>query len=180
MGLLRGHRTVAQAMDDPEMAGLARALMSLDVAPSLPPVPGLDVHVYVEAILGRFRNPAIEHTLAQIAWDGTQKLPIRLLGTIADALAAGRPVERLARPIAAWMAFVARQAHAGVAIVDPHAEALAVLGRAATGEAITDVERFLAFAPMFPPALAAEPRFTTALCEAYATEAAFALTGIVP
>jgi fructuronate reductase len=95
-----------------------------DVLASLGPSP-LDLHAYAAEILARFRNPAIGHKLAQIAWDGSQKLPYRLLDTIAEALDAGRPVARLAVPVAAWIAFLARQARAGVEIVDPLAGTLA-------------------------------------------------------
>src|SRR5205085_865898 len=119
MGLLRGHATVFEAMADAKRAGFVADLMRQDILPSVNPPAGFDAAAYIEAVLGRFRNPSIVHTLAQIAWDGSKKLPIRLLATIAEARAAGRPLERLALPIAAWMAFVVRQARAGVEIVDP-------------------------------------------------------------
>jgi fructuronate reductase len=143
LGLLRGLETVADAMADPELAGFVETLMRQDIAPTLPG----DQGAYIDAILKRFRNPAIRHRLSQIAWDGSQKLPIRLLATVRDALMAGRPVERLARPLGGWMRFIERQARAGAAIVDPLAEQLAALGSAG------GVTRFLEL-PMFPPALA--------------------------
>lgn len=142
LGLLRGHETVADAMADPVLAGFVETLMRQDIAPTLPG----DQTAYVDAILRRFRNPAISHRLSQIAWDGSQKLPIRLLATVRDALAAGRPVERLVRPLAGWMRFIERQARSGTAIVDPMAERLEAVGR--TG----GVARFLEL-PLFPPAL---------------------------
>ena len=86
-------------------------------------------------MLARFRNPGIRHLLSQIAWDGSKKLPVRLTVTIAEALRAGRPIHRLVMPIAAWMRFIARQAKAGVAIVDPEAARLAAIGKACTGDA---------------------------------------------
>ncbi|MDQ0462330.1 fructuronate reductase [Caulobacter ginsengisoli] len=143
LGLLRGHETVAEAMADPDLAGFIETLMRQDIAPTLPG----DQGPYIDAILKRFRNRAIRHRLSQIAWDGSQKLPIRLLATAHDALLAGRPVERLCRPLAGWMRFIERQARAGVAIVDPLAETLATVGRAG------GVARFLEL-PVFPPALA--------------------------
>lgn len=54
------------------------------------PQPGLDLDRDIADILDRFRNPVIRHRLGQIAWDGTRKLPFRLIGTPADALAARR------------------------------------------------------------------------------------------
>jgi mannitol-1-phosphate/altronate dehydrogenase len=57
---------------------------------------------------------------------------VRLVVTIGEALRAGRPVHRLMMPIAAWMRFIARQAKAGVPIVDPDATRLASIGAACT------------------------------------------------
>jgi fructuronate reductase len=176
MGLLRGHATVLEAMADARLADFVSVLMREDILPTVHPPAGLDAEAYIEAVLGRFRNPAIVHTLAQIAWDGSKKLPIRLLATLAEARAAGRPIERLARPIAAWMAFVVRQARAGVDIVDPIAGPLAGIGGAGAGRA-ADVEPFLALSEVFPPSLAADPVFRAAVTGAYLEEAAIALFG---
>ena len=99
-------------MADPALAGFVERLMRDDIVASLPPTPDLDFD-YIASILRRFRNPAIaRHQLSQIAWDGSQKLPVRLLGTVADTLATGRPVDRLAIPVAAWTVFAARRAAA--------------------------------------------------------------------
>ncbi|HWW26871.1 MAG TPA: mannitol dehydrogenase family protein, partial [Caulobacter sp.] len=99
-GLLKGHETVFEAISDPDLARIAEDLMVQDIIPTLTAPRGLDLAAYAQAILGRFRNPEIRHLLSQIAWDGSQKLPFRILGTVADALEAGRPVERLALPLA--------------------------------------------------------------------------------
>jgi fructuronate reductase len=108
--------------------------------------------------------------LAQIAWDGSQKLRFRLLATIAEALAAGRPVDRLAVPVAAWMDFVRRAAGERRPITDPLATTLETLGRSCDGAA-ADVARFLALDAVFPPDLAGDPRLRQALDRAYAAVA---------
>jgi fructuronate reductase len=167
LGLAAGHETVAEAMADPMLAGFVRDLMTAEIQPSVKAPEGLDIDAYIAAILKRFRNPAIAHQLAQIAWDGSQKLPVRILGTIADALAAGRPIDRLCLPVAAWMHFVRRQAQAGIALMDPLDAELSAIGRAATGDARHDVGAFLTLDAVFSP-VAGEPRFTEALCRAYA------------
>jgi fructuronate reductase len=124
IGLGRGLETVAEAMADRELAGFAERLMREDIAPSVTAPPGLDLPGYISDVLARFANPAIRHLLSQIAWDGSQKLPYRLLDTVRDALAAGRSVERLALPIAAWLRFLGRAARDGQAITDPMAGVL--------------------------------------------------------
>jgi len=166
-GSLAGHRTVAEAMANPALRELIEALMVGDILPSLKPPADLDLHAYIRAILQRFRNPNMHHALAQIAMDGSQKLPIRILGTVRDALAAGRSLDRLCMPLAAWMAFVRRAALRGAVLDDPLAARLAEIGRACTGEGSADVPRFLALETMFTADLRSEPRFTSALVHAY-------------
>jgi fructuronate reductase len=143
LGLLRGHASVAEAMQDAALAGFVEALMREDIAPTLPALAGFDPQRYIAAILARFRNPAVQHRLAQIAWDGSQKLTVRLLGTLADAAAAGRRSDRLCLPLAAWMRFVVLQTRAGETLVDPQAARLAVLARAARDSAAHDVDGLL-------------------------------------
>ncbi len=160
LGLPIGHETVAQAMADPALAGFVERLVREDIIATLEPSP-LDLQAYAGEILRRFRNPAIGHRLAQIAWDGSQKLPYRLLDTIADARSAGRPVERLAVPVAAWMLFVERSARAGRAIVDPLAGLLAEIGRGAD-----PVTGLLAMRQVFPRRLAEDATFRDAVATA--------------
>jgi fructuronate reductase len=163
LGLLLGHETVADAMDDPDLSGFIERLIEEDIVPSLEPSP-LDLRAYAGEILQRFRNPAIHHRLAQIAWDGSQKLPYRLLDTVLDAIGAGRPLERLAGPIAAWMLFIDRQTRAGADIVDPLADRLR---GAAQGSDL--IRELLALRQIFPLALAERPGFVGALRSAVET-----------
>lgn len=160
LGLLAGKRTVAEAMADVALAGFVERLMRDDIAPSLPRAAGLDLDAYITSVLERFRNAAVAHQLAQIAWDGSQKLPVRVIGTIADALAAGRPVGRLAVPIAGWMVFAVRRARSAEPLIDPLADTIAEI---ASAPAELQPERFLALAAVFPPALAGDPRFRAAV-----------------
>lgn len=161
VGLALGHETVFEAMSDPRLAGFVTRLVHRDIAASLKPVEGLDVTAYADAVLDRFRNPAIRHLLSQIAWDGSQKLPYRLLDTIGEGLAAGRPIERLAVPIAAWIAFLRRKAEAGETITDPLADRLAAAAVSADPLAAT-----LALHQVFPERLAGDTRFREAVRDA--------------
>ena len=167
-GSLAGYETVADAMRDERLAGFVEVMMRQDIAPTVQAPAGLDLDDYITAVLKRFRNPEIRHNLSQIAWDGSQKLPFRILGAVRDALAAGRPVDRLALPLAAWMRFVQRRAREGAALTDPMAGRLAELGRASTGDPAGDVGRFLELTAVFPADLAADPRLRGAIEAAYA------------
>lgn len=141
--------------------------MRAEIATTLQAMQGVDAQRYSDAILARFRNPAIRHLLAQIAWDGSQKIPVRLLGTIGEALAAGQPIQRLCLAVAAWLHFVRKQAHSGVPLIDPSNDTLSALGRNTTGDAGHDVATFLTLEAVFG-SLSADARFRASLQAAYA------------
>lgn len=160
IGLGRGRETVAEAMADADLARFAERLMRDDIAPSVTAPPGLDLGGYITDVLARFANPAIRHLLSQIAWDGSQKLPYRLLDTVRDALVAGRPIDRLALPIAAWLRFLEKAARSGGTITDPLADAL--LDRAGNWRSV------LALRDVFGE-LGEDERFVTAVAAGIAT-----------
>jgi len=157
LGLLSGRETVAEAMSAPELSSFVERLIREDIIPALQPSP-IDLSRYAQETFDRFRNPAIHHLLSQIAWDGSQKIPYRLLDTIMEARASGRPIERLAVPIAGWILFLERQARAGVTIIDPLAETLTA--RASSDEPVAAV---LALREVFPERLAFDPAFRKAV-----------------
>jgi fructuronate reductase len=161
LGLLAGHENVAEAMGDRRLAARIGAMIGGEVIPLIRGRTGMDLDFYAAEIFARFRNPAIGHRLAQIAWDGSQKLPYRLLDSIAEARAAGRPYPGLAAAVAGWMRFVQRRARAGLAVVDPLAERLADLGRAESDGALLD--NLLGLRQIFPAALAGDADFRAAL-----------------
>ncbi|HEU4959443.1 MAG TPA: mannitol dehydrogenase family protein [Sphingomonas sp.] len=151
LGLLRGHVSVAEAMGDGELARFVEAMIVEEIAPMLPAVPGLDLDRYRAAVLQRFRNPVIVHALAQIAYDGSQKLPYRLYDTILANRAAGRMPRRALGAVAGWLAFAVARARSGTLIVDPLGEELARLG--ASGDAAAVMAGFTADPRLCPPAL---------------------------
>ena len=165
-GLYKGYESVSQAMDDPELEQLVRDLMLKDVVPLLEAPKGMDLPAYCEAILKRFRNPAIKHLLSQIAWDGSQKLPIRILSSLSEALDRGRDISRFSVPLAAWMRFVRAKAVKGETITDPLANELLALG-ATLKDDVSDVKAVLALRSVFPEALANDPKVVAGIENAY-------------
>jgi fructuronate reductase len=102
LGLARGHEFVDQAIADPVIAAVIDDLM-VEAASTLPRIPGLDPAAYARDLKQRFANRSLRHRLAQIAMDGSQKLPQRLLATIADVHLAGGSAQAAAIGVAAWM-----------------------------------------------------------------------------
>jgi fructuronate reductase len=168
LGCLAGLETVAETVADPGIGSYLGALMRDEIAPTLDGPAGIDLDGYIAALLARFANPALRHRTAQIAMDGSQKLPQRLLGTIRDRLARGLPIPRLALAVAAWMRFVAGVDERGRAlrIDDPLADRL----RAAAGRAEPSPERLilelLGIAEIFGADLPQDARFTAAVADA--------------
>lgn len=161
IGSRLGLETVHEAVSDPSLEAFVRRMIQVDVLPCLRAVPGLDSAAYADAVFARFHNPAIRHLLSQIAWDGSQKLPHRTFNVIQEALDAGREIDRLVVPIAAWIAFVRDKAQQDEAIIDPLAD---LIGPAAS--ASDPVTEMLALRQVFPEKLAEDSRFRHALAEA--------------
>jgi fructuronate reductase len=100
-GSARGHQTVAEAVADP----VCREWLDQwwDEAARQVPLPATELAAYRVALLSRFANPRIRHTLAQIAADGSQKVPIRVLPVLRAEIAEGRIPPGAVRVLAAWI-----------------------------------------------------------------------------
>lgn len=125
LGYLSGYQYVSEAIGDTEIHKFIHGLMSDEVMPTLP-MPRADLEAYRDQLLARFANPALRHRTWQIAMDGTQKLPQRLLGTIRDRLQKGQGIQRLTLGVAAWMRYVTGIDEQGqpIEVKDPMSERL--------------------------------------------------------
>ncbi|MGB7431481.1 MAG: mannitol dehydrogenase family protein, partial [Ahrensia sp.] len=117
LGFLCGHGTIYDAVSDPLLERFVRRMWQDEIVPTLKPLQAVDYGAYCEALFSRFANPAIEHKTAQIAMDGSQKLPQRLLATLTANQNAERPSPLVTIAIAAWMFFVSRKDDEGKLIV---------------------------------------------------------------
>lgn len=126
MGQLLGLETVAEAMGSSRVASLVQNLWK-EIIPTLKAPSGSDPYEYVKALDARFRNPAIRHRTAQIAMDGSQKLPQRLLAPLRKRIEAGQASPHIETAVAAWMLYVSKTIRQGgtSALKDPLAEAIA-------------------------------------------------------
>jgi len=165
LGYLAGYETVSDVMADPAFARLVAGLMADEVAPTLAAPAGADLPGYQRSLLERFRNPALRHRTWQIAMDGSQKLPQRLLGTIRDRLGAGAPFDRLALGVAAWMRYVAGVDEAGrpIDVRDPLRDRLRALADAAGSDAARLAPALMGVREIFGDDLPADPRFRAAV-----------------
>ena len=168
LGYLAGHATIADAVADPPFAALCEKLWSEEISPTVPQPEGEDLPAYCAALLERYRNPAIRHRTWQIAMDGSQKLPQRLLGTIRDMLAQGQVPDGLCLAVAGWMRYVGGVDEAG-AVIDVR-DPLAGRLKAASDAAATPEDRvatLLAFDEVFDRDLAGDDRFRASVASAF-------------
>ncbi|CAM3931128.1 mannitol dehydrogenase family protein [Bordetella tumulicola] len=154
LGASAGLSTVSQVMADPLLHDYLDALIKEEIVPTLPPVPGVDLKMMRTRLLARFSNPALPHRTQQIAMDGSQKLPQRLLGTLRDRLRAGAGFERLALAVAAWMHYLRGYDEQGRAypIEDPLAGELQACLTAAAQNEGADLARaraLIGYEPVF-------------------------------
>jgi fructuronate reductase len=162
LGCLAGFAHVAEVMAAPDFAAFVRKLMA-EVAPTLH-VPS-DLEAYQAALLARFANPALAHRTSQIAMDGSQKLPQRLLGTIRDRLRAGAPIDHLALAVAAWIRYAAGPDEQGrpIAVVDPLAGRFAAISAAAGRDPAALARGFFEIGEVFGTDLPRDARCTAAV-----------------
>jgi len=150
LGYLSGYRYVSEAIAHPAIRALIYELMTDEVISTLPTAV-CNLGGYRDALLERFQNPALKHQTWQIAMDGSQKLPQRLLGTIRDRLAQKLPVTRAALGVAAWMRYVAGTDEQGRAIDvrDPLASRLRQIAESAEGSPARLADGLLRVAEVF-------------------------------
>jgi len=181
LGFLAGHEFIYQVAAEPDFVAYMRRLMQLEITPTLEVPAGVDVAAYREALITRFANPALPHRTQQIAMDGSQKLPQRLLAALRENLVAGRPVDLLTLAVAGWMRYVSGTDEAGRAIKvsDPLAADFARIAAESRGDAAALAEGLLALRAVFGSDLPHNPRFVagvvTQLRELYAEGAAVAV-----
>lgn len=170
IGYLAGHEFVSQAIAVPAIRTLIYDLMTKEIMSTLPPDLG-DLGVYRDALLERFANPALKHRTWQIAMDGSQKLPQRLLGTIRDRLAANLPIDRLTLGVAAWIRYVMGRDEQGrdIDVKDPLAPQLRAIADFAQNDPRKLVNGMLEVHEIFGTDLSSNELFRSQLITCIAT-----------
>ena len=160
LGYLSGYEFIAEVIANPDFRTFVGKELNDEIAPTLG-MPKAQTDAYAAKLLERYSNTALKHRTYQIAMDGSQKLPQRLLGTIADRLKAGAPIERLSLAVAAWMLYARGVDLSGkpITVQDPMAGTFAAVdpGRL--------VEGYLAIDRVFPKELSGNGAFRTTLEE---------------
>ena len=102
-GLRAGYEFVHEAICDPALRTLAERLMREEAAPTIERAADQDLGAYADQLLARFADPALRHRLAQIAMDGSQKIPQRWLDTALWHRGRGTATPAIAEGFDAWV-----------------------------------------------------------------------------
>lgn len=169
LGSLAGHETVDACMKDDVFRTAASRLMLAEQAPTLRVPEDVDLTAYADRLIDRFSNSHLHHKTIQIAADGSQKLPQRLLAPIADHLNDGTPWPLSALAVAGWMRFLRGESEGGAPLVvnDPMVEDLT--RHAAGPDTAACVDSLLGMTSIFPSELATNPAFRTGILSACQT-----------
>ncbi|WP_406155149.1 mannitol dehydrogenase family protein [Streptomyces sp. NBC_01023] len=173
LGLLRGHRSIEQAVTDDLLGAAVEAAMRDEILPTVTEPQGMPGKAYIAELLERFANPALGHRTAQVASDGSSKIPVRWAGVIEESLAAGRVPRILAAGVAAYTRIVTGGADAydeqALGTVHDAARArLAELTRL-TSEPGEAARLILADGRLLPQQVAQHEAFVSAVAEAART-----------
>jgi fructuronate reductase len=170
LGLLAGARSIADAVARPEIRAAAEHVVHAELRPTLDAPAQVDVPRYVDELLQRFANAALDHRTCQVASDGSAKLPARITGAVLHHTARGVAPRGLALCVAAYIRCLATpdayDAAALGAIADPERHRLEALGRRVRDsrelvEAVFELG-------IFAPALAQAAPFVEAVAELHA------------
>ncbi|PWC76964.1 mannitol dehydrogenase family protein [Azospirillum sp. TSH64] len=91
-----------EAMETPLIRSFLQKIEREEIIPTVPPVPGTDLHSYFGIIERRFVNPKIKDTIRRLCLDGSNRQPKFIVPSIADRLKAGAGIEGLALESALW------------------------------------------------------------------------------
>jgi fructuronate reductase len=167
LGYLAGFNFVHEAMGDPDFSTFISRLMTHDISPVTPEPEGMDHETYIEELLQRFANSALEHRTWQIAMDGSQKLPQRILSTVRAQLAQGGAVASLGLVVAAWMRYALGRDEQGeqIEVSDPLADRFAAIAAEKHASPAAIADRFLQIREIFGNDLPQERRFGSTVAE---------------
>lgn len=168
LGYLAGFEHIADCMTSPEFRRAARQLMLQEQAPTLT-IQGVDLDAYADTLLARFANPALQHRTWQIAMDGSQKLPQRMLESVQWHLDHGSDWHCLAMGIAGWMRYVSGIDERGdsIDVRDPMLSAIQEKVAASTPD--QRVTALLGLSAIFGSSLPQNPAFVSAVESAWQT-----------
>jgi mannitol 2-dehydrogenase len=128
---LDAYRLVHEAAQDPLYRSFLRGYMDLEGAPTLEPVPGVDLDEYKATLIERFSNPEVRDTIARLCAESSDRIPKWLLPVVRAQLSSGGPVDYSAAVVASWARYAEGVDEQGepIEVVDRLADSLTPIAR---------------------------------------------------
>lgn len=160
-GYLAGFNYISEVMSEPAFVNMIKLFMAREAGETVVAPAGFDIEQYKAQLRDRFFNKALKHRTWQIAMDGSQKLPQRLLETLREQLAGNGNIEIICLAVAAWIRYVSGVDEKGNAIEvsDPMAATLRKLCDENAGNPRAMVEAIVSLAQIFGSDLIHQQRF---------------------
>jgi fructuronate reductase len=160
-GYLSGFQYISEVMEQPAFVNLIKTYMAREAGETIVAPVGFDIEAYKQQLRERFSNKALKHRTWQIAMDGSQKLPQRLLETLREQLAGNGHIDILCLGVAAWIRYVSGVDEKGAAIEvsDPLVKELRAACDANQGNPAGMVKAVVGIQKVFGADLIDEPRF---------------------
>jgi fructuronate reductase len=155
-------------MQDAQLKLAAYHLMMQEQAPTLTMPEGVNLEQYAGSLIDRYCNPNIKHRTWQIAMDGSQKLPQRLLESATWHIEHNQPFPYIALAVAAWIKYVGAVDEQGkeIDVRDPIADTLYKRFHSSANEAAR-VKALLDITSIFGNELPTNYDFVEAIIQAY-------------
>lgn len=160
-GYLSGFQYISEVMEQPAFVKLVTTYMAREAGETVAAPAGFDIEAYKQQLRDRFSNKALKHRTWQIAMDGSQKLPQRLLETLREQLNGNGHIDILCLGVAAWIRYVSGVDEQGAAIEvsDPLAKELRAACDANQGNPAGMVRAVVSIQKVFGADLINESRF---------------------
>jgi mannitol 2-dehydrogenase len=156
---LCGFEFVHEAAGDPVFADFLLAYFESEAIPTLPPVPGIDLHEFTRTLIERFANPGVRDTVARLCAFSSDRIPKWLIPVICDNLASDGSVRVAAAVVASWARYAEGTDEWGepYEVVDQLADSLIPIARTQYENPTAFIEITAVFGD-----LAHQPRFVQA------------------
>jgi mannitol 2-dehydrogenase len=156
---LCGFEFVHEAVSDPVFAEFLLAYFESEAIPTLPPVPGIDLHEFSRTLIERFANAGVRDKVARLCAYSSDRIPKWLIPVICDNLASDGSVRVAAAVVASWARYAEGTDEWGepYEVVDQLADSLIPIARSQ----YENPTAFIEIAAVFGD-LAHQPRFVQA------------------
>jgi fructuronate reductase len=160
-GYLSGFDYISEVMNEPAFVNMVKTYMAREAGETIKAPVGFDIEAYKQQLRDRFSNKALKHRTWQIAMDGSQKLPQRLLESLRVQLKSNGHIDIICMGVAAWIRYVSGVDEKGnvIEVSDPFAAELRALCDTNAGNTDATVREIVKLTKIFGEDLIAEEKF---------------------